>query len=162
MKQASSEVIYQTDSSSGGWKILIWLIGTVFAIPSTALVLFTFHDLNKAPWLAILYLVSLFPLAVLLVLYRLITRYRLRFYSNGVAEIVFPFSTVRLDRENLSQIMIKRHFQPSTNSHREWIHFIDKSGKTITSLAPLAFSQAEIEQFFAMFRQYRTDVTFLR
>ena len=162
MNQASKQVIYQTDSSSGGWKILIWLIGSVFALPSIALVLFTCHELGEMPWLAIFYVVSLFPLAVLLVLYRLMTRYRLRFFSDGEAEIVFPFSTVRLDRNNLAQIMIKRHFQPTTNSHREWIHFIDKSGKTITSLAPMAFSPAEIEQFFAMIRQHRPDVTILR
>lgn len=162
MAQTSGEVIYQSDSNSGGWKILIWLIGSVFALPPTALVLSTFHELSETPWLAIVYVVALLPLAILLLLYRLIARYRLRFYRNGDAEIVFPFSTVRLDRQNLSQITIKRHFQPSTNSHREWIHFIDKSGKTITSLAPLAFSQTEIEQFFALFRQHRSDVTIHR
>ena len=162
MNQASKQLIYQTDSSSGGWKIVIWLIGSVFTLPSIALVLFTFHELGETPWLAIFYVLSLFPLAVLLVLYRLMTRYRLRFFSDGEAEIVFPFSTVRLDRNNLAQVMIKRHYQPTTNSHREWIHFIDKNGKTITSLAPMAFSHAEIEQFFAMIRQHRPDVTILR
>jgi hypothetical protein len=141
-----NNVLFQTQNqgSFGVSSLLEIFLFMVFAMPAIVLPLFTFHELPETPWVALLYPIGFFPLGVLFVLKRLMTRYALRVYETGAAEIVFPFRTFRIASEDLSRIVLETAYVAAVSSNRTWIRF----DRILTSLSPMAFSSEELQLFF--------------
>lgn len=120
-----------------------------FGLPAVACVLFTFQELPQNPWLFGLYLVSLFPLAVLYLLTRLMSRYALAVYENGDLEITFPFSREVLPAGSVARVSSDSRYVAATASQWTWFRFVGQEDKILLSLAGSAFPQNVLADFLA-------------
>ncbi len=136
-------------ATSLGLPLIIQVVMIVaFGLPALACILFTLQDLPQNPWLIILYLVACFPLAVLFVLARLMSRYALAVFENGDLEVKLPFSRVTVAAGTLDSIVLESRYVAATKSQMSWFRFVDRDGRVILSLASSAFSNQVFEDFF--------------
>lgn len=130
----------------------------VFGAPALMLVATTWRDLPDQPvLLPVLYLGSLFPLAVLFVLRRLMSRYALRVFDDGGVELVLPFKRRRFAAGALSGIRLQKVtmavYQGGAAMRREHVHFIGADGSPAETMAVGAFSRSQWDAFFASLRE---------
>ncbi len=120
-----------------------------FGMPAAACILFTIHELPQHPWLILLYVISCFPVAVLFVLRRLMSRYALAVYENGDLEVTFPFSRKVLPSGSIEKITADSRYVAATQSRMSWIRFVGQKDKIHLSLARSTFSDQVFADFFA-------------
>jgi hypothetical protein len=161
---APDETLFEMRNSGdfgvGGCLTIVMLV--VFGGIPVMLVAMTFQELSEAPvLLPIFWLVSLFPLAVLYVLRRLMRRYAVRLRHDGTVELILPFKTIRLEPGELVAV------RPDTVSvatpgtapiRRRFAHFIGSDRSLKASLAMSAFSDEQWNEFFARLAQARPEV----
>ncbi len=124
----------------------------VFGFP--ALVpLMTWKLVAETPWIIVLWIACCFPLTVLYVLGRLMSRYGLRVFSNGDVEIIFPFSRVSIAGNNLKGIVAERFYVEATKGYVTWIRFVDAGGHVLASVSPIAFPSETWSGFVESLRQ---------
>ena len=129
-----------------------------FSLPAVMLVATTWKELPNYPWLAAAWVGSLFPLAVLYVIRRLMTRYNLRLYADGLVEIVFPFKTVRIARGELASVTAQGVYVAAIRARRTWLVFASRDGKVLASLSPSAFEAGVVERFLGALREVNPQV----
>ncbi len=147
----------------GSLGLPIWLsvlMVSVFSIPLFAIPLIPLKEVLSTPLLMLLYPIACFPLTVLYVLKRLMTRYALRVYENGDAHIVFPFKTVHLKRGSLREVVVATRFVSAVNGYRTWIQFVAVSGNILASLSPNAFESEPLQQFIAALMETNPNLVF--
>jgi hypothetical protein len=139
--------------TSLGLPIIIQLVMVVaFGGPALACIMFTLQDLPQNPWLVFLYMVACFPLVVLVILARLMSRYALAVYGNGDLEVTLPFSKVTVAAGKLDSIVPESRYVAATKSQMTWLRFVDHDGRVILSLSSSSFSNQVFDDFFAAAR----------
>ncbi len=140
---------YRHPAALGLPLVIQFVMVIAFGMPAVACVLFTIHELPGNPWLLLLYLAAMFPLLVLYVLARLMSRYGLVVFRNGDVDIIYPFSKVSVNAGKLGSIVSDSRYIPAMKSHMTWFRFVDNDGQIIFSLAKNAFSHQVYSDFFA-------------
>ena len=151
--------------NSGGFGVggcLTTVMLVVFGGIPVMLVAFTFQEVSEAPvLLPLFWLASLFPLAVLFVLRRLMQRYAVRLERNGTVEVILPFKTIRMAPDELVAVRpdtVNVATSGTAPMRRSFAHFIgpDRSVKASVAMSP--FSDAQWQEFFARLAQARPEV----
>ena len=163
MASAGDDLIFEASNSGQlgiGGCLAVVMYG-MFSIIPLGLVAFTIHELPEAPWLLALYVASLFPLAVLFVVKRLMARHRLRILRNGTVEVALPFKSIRLDPADLSAIRTATILAgtPGTAPMRvPYVYFLAADGETKAMVPGSAFRREQWQGFFAALASVRSDV----
>jgi hypothetical protein len=148
------------DFGVGGCLTAVMLV--VFGGMPLMLVAMTFQELGEEPvLLPIFWLVSLFPLAVLYVLRRLMRRYAVRLRRDGGVELILPFKTIRIERGDLAAVRtdtVNVATPASAPARRRFAHFIAPDRQVKGSLAMSAFRDEQWQEFFARLAELRPDV----
>jgi hypothetical protein len=131
----------------------------VFGMPAVMLPLMTWKEVPQNPWLLLVYIGALFPLAVLYVLKRLMSRYNLRVFQDGLVEIVYPFKTVRITQAELASVALQSTYVAALNGPRTSLVFTSRDGRMLASLAPQAFGGDAITRFVETLRSVNPDVS---
>jgi hypothetical protein len=139
---------------------LSFLMVSLFSIPLLLIPMIPISEIVKTPALLVFYPIAVFPLGVLYVLRRLMTRYGLRVYENGDARIEFPFKIVQIKQGTLREIVVQTRFVAALNGYRTWIQFVDLSGRILASLSPNAFASEPLHQFIAAVKETNPGVDF--
>ena len=141
----------------GGWFML-----AVFGPLPFALIAFTLSRWHEAPVvLTIFYIASFFPLAVLFVIARLITRYALAVGRDGTVEIVYPFKTVRLAPADFAWVTTQAAhlgYNQGMAIRRPDVKFVRADNSIAASVAMHAFSQGQWQDFLAALQHARPEV----
>ena len=161
---ADGETFFEARNSGqlgvGGCLTAVMLI--VFGGIPLGLVAMTVGEIGEAPiLLPLFYLVSLFPLAVLFVVRRLMTRYRLRLERGGTVEVTLPFKSVRLAPGELAAVRTASvaAATPGTSSMQiAYAHFIGTDGQVKASIAMRVLSPEQWRDFFAALSQLHPGV----
>lgn len=150
-KSHQGRLIFEFHHPRGlGLPIFIQIVMIVaFGMPSIACFLFTLQELPQHPWLVLVYLVSLFPMAVLYLLARFMGRYALKVYENGDLEVTFPFSKKILSSGSVSKITSDSRYVAATKSTMTWIRFVSHEGQILLSLAGSVFAKQVFDEFVA-------------
>jgi hypothetical protein len=106
--------------------------------------------------LPVLWIGACFPLAVLYVLGRLMSRYALRVFSDGSIDIVFPFKTVPIDAGKLASV--RQASGGSQRMRQVFVQFVTIDGKVAADVARNAFSTVQWSGFFDALRQAAPQV----
>lgn len=129
---------------------LPWSIQAImFAVFSIPLMfpLLTWKLVPEMPWIVLLWPIALFPMGVMYMLARLMSRYGVTVYATGDTLITFPFQRVSIKREQLASIVLEKNYVAATKSYMSWLRFADKSGKVITSLSPQALPDEALGKY---------------
>ena len=139
-----------------------WFMLAVFGPLPFALIAFTINRWHELPVaLTIFYVLSFFPLAVLFVIGRLISRYALAVERDGTVEIVYPFKTVRLGPTDFSRVVVQTAhlgYNQGVPIHRPDVKFARADGSVAASVAMNAFSSEQWQAFLAALRGARPEV----
>ncbi|MBX3577903.1 MAG: hypothetical protein KF723_11885 [Rhizobiaceae bacterium] len=128
------------------------LMIVVFGFPAVMLPATTWSLVPEFPiMLPAFYLLALFPLAVLFVLRRLMSRYALRLLNDGTVELVLPFKTIRLSAATLSRVVFSRA-GTANRGQQTFASFIDARGTVAASVAASAFSSGQWQGFLDALR----------
>lgn len=137
--------------------VIQWLMIIVFGFP-TILPLLTWKLVPGIPWVVILWPICFFPWLVLYGCARLISRYALIVYANGNVEITYPFSVATIRSSELVSVVSDRHYLEATQSYVTWVRFVDRSGKILASLSPIAFSPETFSLFLRHLAEVKPDL----
>lgn len=144
-----------------GGCLAIWMF-VVFGGMPLALIAMTWQDLAEAPvWLPVFWLVSFFPLAMLLVLRRLMGRYALRIGRAGWVELVLPFKTIRLAPGELAAIKaasVNAATPGPAPMRRAFVYFLGPDRSVKATVAMAAFGQPQWADFYEALARVRPDV----
>jgi hypothetical protein len=164
MAGAAGEVEYEarnTGQLGVGGCLGIWMY-VVFGGMPLALIAMTWQDLAEAPvWLPVFWLVSFFPLAMLLVLRRLMARHALRIGRAGWVEIVLPFKTIRLAPGELAAVKAASVTAATPGTapiRRAYAYFLAPDRSVKATVAMAAFGQDQWAAFFDALARVRPDV----
>ena len=164
MAGAAEELAFEARNSGQlgvGGCLTIWMF-VVFGGMPLALIAMTWQDLAEAPVaLPAFWLVSFFPLAVLLVLRRLMGRHALRIGRSGWVEIALPFKTIRLEPGELAAIKAAsvNAATPGTSPiRRAYVYFLAPDRSVKATLAMAAFAQDQWQAFYEALARVRPDV----
>lgn len=134
----------------------------VFGGMPLALIAMTWQDLGEAPlWLPLFWLVSFFPLAVLLCLRRLMARYALRIGRAGWVEIVLPFRTIRMAPGELAAIKaasVNAATPGAAPLRRAFVYFLGPDRAVKATVAMAAFSTEQWQGFYDALARVRPEV----
>ena len=97
---------------------LSFIMVTAFSIPLLALPFIGVKDICEPPLLVLIYPAAFFPLSILYLLRRLMTRYALRVYEDGSSDIIYPFTTVHIPRDRLQALVFETRFIAAVNGDR--------------------------------------------
>lgn len=144
-----------------GGCLAIWMF-VVFGGMPLALIAMTWQDVGEAPvWLPLFWLVSFFPLAVLLYLRRLMGRYALRVGRAGWVEIALPFKTIRLEPGELAAIRaasVNAATPGPAPMRRAFVYFLGPDRSVKATVAMAAFSQEQWTGFYDALARVRPEV----
>ena len=134
----------------------------VFGGIPLGLVVMTLPEFGEAPvMLSIFYVLSLFPLAALYVLRRLMSRYRLRLERGGTVEVTLPFKTVRIAPGELAAVRtaeVTAATSGNTPMRRAFAHFIGTDRQVKASIAMSVLTAEQWQEFFTVLSRTRPDV----
>lgn len=164
MVEAASERVFEAKNAGQfgvGGCLTSWMY-IVFGGMPVLLVLMTIGEFSEAPvGLTIFYILSLFPLAVLFVLRRLMARYALRLYRDGAVETVLPFKSIRIAPADLAAIRTASvsAATPGTSSIRKaYVYFLSRDGASQAVVAASAFTDEQWQGFYKALAGVRPDV----
>ena len=144
-----------------GGCLATWML-VIFGGMPLVLVAMTWQELGEEPvLLPIFWLVSLFPLAVLFVLRRLMRRYAVRLRRDGGVEVILPFKTIRLAPAELAAVRtdtVSVATPASAPARRRFAYFISPDRQVKASLAMSAFGDDQWREFFSRLAELRPDV----
>jgi hypothetical protein len=144
-----------------GGCLTIWMF-VVFGGMPLALIAMTWQDLGEAPvWLPVFWLVSFFPLAVLLVLRRVMGRHALRIGRAGWVEVALPFKTIRMAPGELAAIKaasVSAATPGAAPIRRAYVYFLGPDRAVKANVAMAAFSQQQWQGFYDALARVRPDV----
>ncbi len=144
-----------------GGCLALWMF-IVFGGMPLALIAMTWQDLGEAPiWLPVFWLVSFFPLAVLLVLRRLMGRHALRVGRSGWVEVALPFKTIRLAPGELAAIKaasVSAATPGTAPIRRAYVYFLGPDRAVKANVAMAAFSREQWQGFYDALARVRPDV----
>jgi len=157
------EVLFQAGNKgglpfSGCMKVFMFVMFSIpiFAIPTT------FPLLPEHPILIpLVWLLFCFPVAVLIVLGRLMGRYALAVRRDGIVEIVYPFRTLRLGPADFSRVVVQSAhlgYAQGMPIRRPDVKFARHDDSIAASVAMNAFSAQQWQDFLAALRSARPDV----
>ena len=145
-----------------GGCLTTWMY-VVFSVIPIMLVLFTIGEFSEAPvGLSIFYVASLFPLAALFVLRRLMSRHALRIAGDGTVEVALPFKSVRIAPANLASIRAAsiNAATPGTSPIRKaYVYFLSADGTSQAVVPFSAFTQAQWQDFYSALARVRPEVS---
>lgn len=160
----SGEAIFRTGSKGGlgvggcGGAFMLAVFGPL----PFALIAFTINVWHEAPvGLTIFYILSFFPLAVLFVIGRLISRYALAVERDGTVEIVYPFKTLRLSPSDFAWVTTQAAhlgYNQGMPIRRPDVKFVRADNHIAASVAMNAFSPQQWQDFLAALQSVRPDV----
>lgn len=160
----SDEAIFRA-GSRGGFGVggcAGWFMLAVFGPLPFALIAFTVNRWHELPvGLTIMYILSFFPLAVLFVISRLMSRYAIAVLAGGTVEIVYPFKTMRLGPGDFSRVVMQAAhlgYAPGGPIHRPDVKFARDDGAVAASVALNAFSPEDWQGFLVVLQRVRPDV----
>lgn len=164
MAEAAGELVFEarnTGQFGVGGCLTGWMYIVFGGIP-VMLVLMTIGDFSEAPvGLTIFYVVSLFPLAVLFVLRRLMARHALRLYRDGAVEAALPFKSTRIAPANLAAIRTASvsAATPGTSPIRKaYVYFLSRDGTSQAVVPASAFTNEQWQGFYTALAGVRPDV----
>ena len=164
MAAAADEVVFETRNTGQlgvGGCLAGWMF-VVFGGMPLALIAMTWQDLGEAPvWLPAFWLVSFFPLGVLLVLRRLMGRYALRIGRAGWIEIALPFKTIRLAPGELTAVKAASVMAATPGTapmRRAYAYFLGADRNVKATVAMAAFSQEQWQAFYDALARVRPEV----
>lgn len=129
------------------WIAIVMVVA--FSIPLFALPFIRLSDIYETPLLILIYPAAFFPLSLLYLLRRLMTRYALRVYEDGSLDVIYPFTAIHIPRERLQELFFETHFIATVNGNRTWIRFVDSKAEVIATLSPNAFDRESLDGFIA-------------
>lgn len=161
---ARHEILYEMRNSGGlgvgGCLTTVMLV--VFGGIPLMLVAFTIGEVSEEPvLLPLFWLVSLFPLAALFVLRRLMQRYAVRLRNDGGVELILPFKTIVLEPGELVAVRpdtVNVATSGTAPMRRSFAHFIGPDRSVKASMAMSPFTDAQWQEFFARLVQVRPEV----
>ena len=164
MADAADELAFEARSDGRlgvGGCLTAWMF-VVFGGMPLMLIAMTWQDLGQAPvWLPVFWLVSFFPLAMLLVLRRVMGRHALRIGRAGWVEVAMPFRTVRLAPGELAAIKAAEVMAATPGTapiRRSYAHFLGPDRSVKATVAMAAFSREQWDGFYSMLAAVRPDV----
>lgn len=135
------------------------LMVAVFGMPALMLPLITWKEVPQNPWLLLVYIGAFFPLGVLYVLKRLMSRYNLRVFQDGSVELVYPFKSVRIPQAELASVVLQSTYVGAIQGPVTALVFASRDGRLLASLQPQAFGGDVIARFIAALRSVNPDVS---
>ena len=164
MTDAADGLEYEARNSGQlgvGGCLTLWMFAVFGGMP-LALIAMTWQDLGEAPvWLPLFWLVSFFPLAVLLVLRRLMGRHALRVGRAGWVEVALPFRTIRMAPGELAAIKaasVSAAAPGPAPIRRAYVYFLGPDRAVKANVAMAAFSQQQWQGFYDALARVRPDV----
>ena len=164
MAGSANEAIFEVRNSGQlgvGGCLTTWMY-VVFGGMPILLVLFTVQEFSEAPvGLTIFYILSLFPLAVLFVLRRLMARHALRIAGDGSVEVALPFKSIRIapgDLDSLRTATVNAATPGSSPIRKAYVYFLSADGTSQAVVPASAFTEAQWQEFYRALAGVRPDV----
>ena len=144
-----------------GGCLTTWMY-VVFSVIPLMLVLFTIGEFSEAPvGLTLFYIASLFPLAALFVLSRLMGRYVLRIGRDGTVEAALPFKSYRMAPGELAAIRtatVSAATPGTANIRKAYVYFLAANGESLAVVPASAFGDAQWQDFYRALAAVRPEV----
>jgi hypothetical protein len=145
-----------------GGCLTTWMY-VVFSVIPIMLVLFTIGEFSESPiGLSLFYVASLFPLAALFVLRRLMSRHALRIAVDGTVEAALPFKSIRIAPADLASIRaasVNAAAPGASPIRKAYVYFLSVDGTSQAVVPFSAFTQAQWQDFYRALAAVRPEVT---
>ena len=164
MAEAADGLVFEARNAGQlgvGGCLTTWMYVVFGGIP-VMLVLMTIGEFSEAPMgLTIFYILSLFPLAALFVLRRLMARHALRLFRDGSVEAALPFKSIRIAPADLAAIKTASvsAATPGTSPIRKaYVYFLSRDGASQAVVPASAFTGEQWQDFYRALAGVRPDV----
>ena len=145
-----------------GGCLTTWMY-VVFSVIPLMLVLFTIGEFSESPiGLSLFYVASLFPLAALFVLRRLMSRHALRIAGDGTVEVALPFKSIRIAPADLASIRaasVSAATPGASPIRKAYVYFLSDDGASQAVVPFSAFTQTQWQDFYRALAAVRPEVT---